>query len=162
MWGDISPWVSWADTHWGYSRVSQHPRISLDQNPKLAYTLETTRWAAVLCAFVFFAFFGFVGEAREHYRLLAVTLAEFLGFTKSTKDAATPISSDVGFSLQFAPRVIEVQQIESITDIDSFSDRRSTWTDELDLKHKVPRVPETVLDPASVRKTSVLEAVERV
>lgn len=83
LWGGVSPWVSWADTHWGYSRVFQFPRVLLDQHPVVSSSLETTRWAAVLCAFVFFAFFGFADEARQNYLLLASQVASFFGYTVS-------------------------------------------------------------------------------
>ena len=36
---EVRPWVSWVDTHWGYSRVFQFPRVLLD--PVSAYSLET-------------------------------------------------------------------------------------------------------------------------
>ena len=76
---EVYPWVSWADTHWGYSRVFQFPRAVLNETPVAIVGLETTRWAAVLCAFVFFGFFGFAEEARDNYRLLASTIAKRLG-----------------------------------------------------------------------------------
>ena len=174
---NVSPWVSWNDTHWGYSRVFQFPRTLLDQKPIAVYSLETTRWAAVLCAFVFFGFFGFSEEPRTHYRLLASTLAKIFGCEKFAKDAATPVSS-VQLSFRFAPRA---QQTKSISDSDSFVDRRSTLHepcpkhgaqpfpiteqsssyDSLSLAdYKAPRAPEPAVYPASVRKVSVLGSVE--
>jgi len=64
---EVYSWISWADTHWGYSVIRQYPRIST--HPVIIYSIETTRWSAVLCAFVFFGFFGFADEARKNYRL---------------------------------------------------------------------------------------------
>ncbi|KAF9647221.1 pheromone receptor, partial [Thelephora ganbajun] len=81
LWGKVNPWVSWADTHWGYSRVFQFPRILLELKPGVIYSLESTRWAAVFCAFVFFGFFGFADEAKKNYRLLASTVTKRLGYT---------------------------------------------------------------------------------
>jgi pheromone a factor receptor len=75
-WGEVRPWVSWADTHLGYSHILQFPRAELDQNPVGIISLETTRWAAVLCAFVFFGFFGFADEAKKNYRFLAFTVTK--------------------------------------------------------------------------------------
>jgi pheromone a factor receptor len=77
----VSPWVSWADTHSGYSRVFQVPRVLLDTDPALVYSFEITRWAAVICAFVFFGFFGFADEALKNYRLLASTVTKRIGYT---------------------------------------------------------------------------------
>ena len=82
----VHPWVSWADTHWGYSRVFQYPRFLM--TPLAIVSLETTRWAAVLCAFIFFGFFGFADEAKKHYRLFASTVSKRLGYTTFTETAA--------------------------------------------------------------------------
>ena len=85
----VNPWISWADTHSGYSRVEQIPRIVLDQYPIVAISLEINRWSAVLCAFVFFAFFGFADEARKNYCLLVSTITKRLAFAEG---AATSYS----------------------------------------------------------------------
>lgn len=92
------PWVSWEDTHSGYSRIHQIPRVLLDQDPTLVYSLELTRWAAVLCAFIFFGFFGFADEAIKNYRLFAGTVTKRLGYTTFTDSGSmsdsyvTPLS----------------------------------------------------------------------
>ena len=137
----VSPWVSWADTHSGYSRVFQTPRIVLDQHPILVYGYEITRWAPVLCAFVFFAFFGFAGEARRNYRLFALTIAKFLGFTVSTESAPAPGSCVIDHSLHFVVPISVTQQTVSGRDSDSFSDKPSTEVSQ----------PEPALNPGSVR-----------
>ena len=46
--------------------------------------LEVFRWSLVLCAFVFFALFGFADEARQHYRLVYTTLASRIGYSTFT------------------------------------------------------------------------------
>jgi len=191
MWDTVHPWVSWADTHWGYARVFQIPRSALDRDPIANYSLETTRWAAVLCALVFFGFFGFADEAKKNYRLLASTVTKRFGFTTFTESAAISDSmvksgtttSKSGVSLP----VFITQQIESKRDsFDSYSDKLSTsiTIGEYDLKvqpysptepstssssssmhspiDEVPRVPESVLDPASVRRPSVPDAPKSV
>lgn len=63
----IGPWRSWEDTHLVYSRIGQVPAFVWRSKPVLAISVETTRWVAPLCAFVFFAFFGFADEARKNY-----------------------------------------------------------------------------------------------
>lgn len=80
-----APWVSWADTHSGYSRVFQVPRVLLNQSPSLVISFEITRWAAVICAFVFFGYFGFADEAIKNYRLLATTVTKRFGYTTFTE-----------------------------------------------------------------------------
>ena len=65
----VGPWISWADTHYDYGRVDQVPALLWRSFPILVISIEVTRWAAPLCALVFFAFFGLADEAKKHYRL---------------------------------------------------------------------------------------------
>lgn len=64
----IYPWISWEDTHYGFSRIDHFPAYFWRANPFGAATIEFTRWAPVVSALVFFAFFGLADEARIHYR----------------------------------------------------------------------------------------------
>jgi pheromone a factor receptor len=189
-WAEVRPWVSWADTHWGYSRVFQYPRVLMNQEPIVVFSLETTRWAAVLAALVFFAFFGFADEAKKHYRLFASTVTKRFGyttFTESTAISDSMVKSGTGSKTGVSLPVFITQQIESKRDsFDSYSDKLSTsiTIGEYDLKvqpyspteqstssssssmtspvDEVPRVPESVLDPTSVRRPSVPDAPKSV
>lgn len=188
FWSEVRPWVSWADTHLGYSRVFQFPRFLM--SPVQIASLETTRWAAVLCAFVFFAFFGFADEARKNYRALASNVSKRLGYTTFTESAAisdSMVKSGTGSKTGVSLPVFITQQIESKRDsFDSYSDKLSTSIilNDYDLKvqpyspteqstasssssiaspvDEVPRVPESVLDPASMRRPSVPDAPKSV
>lgn len=169
----VSPWVSWADTHSGYSRVFEIPRSVLDQNTVTVSTYEIGRWTPVLGAYLFFGFFGFTDEARRNYRLLASTVAKFLGFSMSAKKTPTPNSRVVDHPLSFALPTFNTQRTVSRTDSDSFSDNFSTAANKLGLGvqyhspakqpssstslsiDEVPRVPEPVLSPPSVRRPFV-------
>lgn len=64
----VQPWISWADTHWHYSKVDQYPALLWRMDRIGAIGFELTRWAPVACAFIFFGIFGFADEARRHYR----------------------------------------------------------------------------------------------
>jgi pheromone a factor receptor len=163
--GGVRPWISWDDTHWGYSRVDQYPKVSMV--PLQILSLELDRWSIVFTAFTFFGFFGFAEEARKNYRLLASTLAKPLGYTLFTEGKATsgPV---INTSLHFASHAFPTQQTESKSDSDSFSDKPSisTAADECDVKlqpyystnqpasfgslsphiNAVPQVPEPVLE----------------
>jgi pheromone a factor receptor len=165
LWGEVRPWVSWEDTHWGYSRVYQFPKVLLDQDPIVSYSLQTARWAAVLCAFVFFGFFGFADEAKKNYRLLASTVSKRLGYTTFTESVGIS-DSYVDSSLHFASvhvliypfysmvksgtgskggvslPVFITQQIESKRDsFDSYSDKLSTSIIINEYELKVPYSP---------------------
>jgi len=65
----MGPWVSWEDTHFDYGRVVRYPAILWRRSHILVISVESTRWAAPLCAIVFFAFFGLADEAKKNYHL---------------------------------------------------------------------------------------------
>ena len=65
---EIQPWISWADTHFNYSKVDLYPAILWRLNHPAVIGIELSRWLPVFCALVFFALFGFAEEARKHYR----------------------------------------------------------------------------------------------
>lgn len=188
LWSEVRPWVSWADTHWGYSRVFQFPKVLIPS--VVAVSLETTRWAAVLCAFVFFAFFGFADEARKNYRALATTVSKRLGYTTFAESGVmsdSMVKSGTGSKTGVSLPVFITQQVESKRDsLDSFSDKLSTSIilNDYDLKaqpysptdqstssssssvvspaDEAPHIPESVLDPALSRRPSVPDAPKSV
>lgn len=63
----VHPWISWEDTHFDYSFVGQIPSFEWRADPVLQAVAEFDRWLPVVCAFSFFAFFGFAEEARRNY-----------------------------------------------------------------------------------------------
>lgn len=78
----IQPWVSWSDTHWGYSYVGQYPSILWKMDRTAVVTLELTRCLPIFCAFVFFGFFGFAEEARRNYSRMYNTLESCYSFLR--------------------------------------------------------------------------------
>jgi pheromone a factor receptor len=80
----VKPWKSWADTHRNYSEVIQIPSIVWENDSHLAGGLGIFRWSLVACAFIFFAFFGFADEARQHYRHVYTSIASHIGQSMST------------------------------------------------------------------------------
>lgn len=64
---DVRPWISWSDTHYNYSHVNLYPSILWRMDHLTTVTVEISRALPVVCAVVFFAFFGFAEEARRHY-----------------------------------------------------------------------------------------------
>ena len=63
----VAPWVSWEETHYGFDRVGQVPAVVWRSNHAIVLGLSLTKWSSVVCAFIFFLFFGFAAEARKHY-----------------------------------------------------------------------------------------------
>ncbi|KAF9011226.1 pheromone A receptor-domain-containing protein [Cyathus striatus] len=64
----VAPWKGWEDTHSNFSRIVQIPDIYWRNWGLAGNMVELNRWLNVLCAFVFFAFFGFAAEAKRNYR----------------------------------------------------------------------------------------------
>jgi pheromone a factor receptor len=75
----IRKW-SWAQIHSDYSHIEQIPNIVWKHDPKTALSLELIRWSVVMCAFLFFAFFGLAEDAWRHYSLIYTTLAHRVGY----------------------------------------------------------------------------------
>jgi len=80
----VQPFLGWADTHWGFHRVDQIPGILWRYNRTAEIGFEFTRWAPVICAFIFFGFFGFADEARKHYKLAFSSVAKKVGYSTGT------------------------------------------------------------------------------
>jgi pheromone a factor receptor len=77
----VFPWISWADTHSDFSRVEQIASVFWRMDNPTVLSLELSRWLLVVCAFIFFAFFGFADEARKNYRLAYVSVAKRVGLS---------------------------------------------------------------------------------
>ncbi|KAF8468713.1 pheromone receptor [Russula ochroleuca] len=91
----VQPWKSWADTHSNYSEVNQVPSIVWENDPYLAGALGIFRWSLVACAFIFFAFFGFADEARQHYRRVYMSISSRIGFSTFTRHGSSDATSSV-------------------------------------------------------------------
>ncbi|KAJ3811579.1 pheromone receptor [Lentinula aff. lateritia] len=64
----LQPWISWADTHFDFSRVVLVPAVVWRSDPATVVALELNRWVPIFCALIFFALFGFAEEAMKNYR----------------------------------------------------------------------------------------------
>ncbi|KAH7882764.1 pheromone A receptor-domain-containing protein [Phlebopus sp. FC_14] len=94
----VEPWISWDNTHAEFSRVGQYPSVVWMQNHLLVVAMELTRWFVVVCAFIFFGFFGFAAEARKNYRAAFCAVAKGLGFTHAQSQSQQTLSA-------FPPRI---------------------------------------------------------
>jgi Pheromone A receptor len=64
---NISPWPGWDSLHNTFSKVAQISVADINDDPKITYQLEITRWIFVVYAFAFFGLFGLSSEAKRHY-----------------------------------------------------------------------------------------------
>jgi pheromone a factor receptor len=77
----IEPYKSWDNVHARFSAVGQFPAFEWKQNSITVVSVELTRWATIVCAFIFFGLFGFAGEARKNYRIAINSIAKKVGYT---------------------------------------------------------------------------------
>ena len=86
----VVPWRGWARMHSHSSEVIQVAGFIWRNNPQGSVDIEMFRWEHVGCAFIFFALFGFSGEAREHYHRLFKLLARRMGKSTSALCGTQP------------------------------------------------------------------------
>jgi len=77
----VNPWISWENVHANFYYVGQFPAFEWKATHLAVITLELSRWSCVICAFIFFGFFGFAQEARKNYRLAFNSVAKKVGYT---------------------------------------------------------------------------------
>jgi hypothetical protein len=92
----LLPWRNWSDTHFYFSRVGQFPSLVWKSSPITLVECELTRWSAIICSFIFFAFFGFTDEARKNYRIAFNAVAKKFGY-----------ATDLAGTQHEAPHVME-------------------------------------------------------
>ena len=86
----VEPWTGWSDVHSHFSRVGFLPRSDWE-NSRYKTSHELGQWIFVICAFIFFGFFGFAEEARTNYRAAYLTVAKHIGLsTASFKPFGSP------------------------------------------------------------------------
>lgn len=88
----VYPWLGWTDTHLNFSRIWQYPALEWKSDPVGMTTLELSRWSSVVCAFIFFGYFGFADEARKNYRLAFYSFAKKVGYTTANESSGTSSS----------------------------------------------------------------------
>ncbi|KAJ3862129.1 pheromone receptor [Lentinula novae-zelandiae] len=64
----LAPWISWNDTHFDFNRVVLIPSAVWRSNASNYTAVQINRWLPIVCAFIFFALFGFAEEAMKNYR----------------------------------------------------------------------------------------------
>ena len=89
----LDPYISWANTHSYFGHIGSYPFIIWSQDRKRSVGVEVTKWSPVLCAFIFFGFFGFADEARKNYWHAYQSFAKRLGYTISSTSSNGATSS---------------------------------------------------------------------
>ncbi|KAH7325450.1 GPCR fungal pheromone mating factor, partial [Rhizoctonia solani] len=63
-----NPWISWADTHQGFSKVKFFSWAVVELSPLFETALQISRWSPPALGIAFFFYFGISGEAVAEYR----------------------------------------------------------------------------------------------
>ncbi|KIJ64367.1 hypothetical protein HYDPIDRAFT_112368 [Hydnomerulius pinastri MD-312] len=85
----LEPYISWSNVHYGFSYVGLIPSIEWATDPSFRTSVELTRWLFPSCALLFFALFGFAGEARKNYSAAFFKVASLFGHKQSTAASST-------------------------------------------------------------------------
>lgn len=95
----VRPWKSFAYTHSNFGLVGRYPALLWRSGKMSRESLELSRWMMIVCAFVFFAFFGFADEARKNYRSAFESFAKRIGYSTGTvgSGATSSAGAKTGF-----------------------------------------------------------------
>lgn len=174
----VQPYLGWENLHYDWSYVGQIPSVLWRADPTAVTTLELQRWLAVVCAFVFFAYFGIADEARKHYLYVLQSITNFcrvpLPYFRFGRNFATSTISryahfpnhpwsDSHSYCSFGPSTpqsLQFKHIDSILPVfvrrpdtavtKEFSEFSSTSTLYLDEKLQ-PTSPPVTVSPSSMR-----------
>lgn len=97
-----SPYISWEDTHWGYSNVLQVPRAIWGMSKLLTVSFELTRWLAPFSAILFFIFFGFAEEAKKQYGAAITSVLKRCGINRPSRGSPLKSTIDITTKASFA------------------------------------------------------------
>ncbi|EGN92607.1 hypothetical protein SERLA73DRAFT_79423 [Serpula lacrymans var. lacrymans S7.3] len=87
----LFPYISWANVHYQFSYVEQVPSVIWQSDPSYLVSVELTHWLFPICAILFFALFGFAGEAQKNYRAVFFWTANRVGYAPPVKKSPFPI-----------------------------------------------------------------------
>ncbi|KAG2335733.1 STE3-domain-containing protein [Suillus weaverae] len=86
----MQSWVSFSDTHYDFSYVGLIPAVEWTSNSIYKQSIDLTQWLFPVCAFMFFALFGFGSEARKRYRLYFLWIAKRFGYNPPVMETSMP------------------------------------------------------------------------
>ncbi|KIJ08360.1 hypothetical protein PAXINDRAFT_182292 [Paxillus involutus ATCC 200175] len=84
----LEPYISWANVHWGFSYVGLIPSIEWASDPPFRTSVELTRYLFPASSFLFFALFGFAGEARKNYLTIFLKVSSLFGYKPKPASSA--------------------------------------------------------------------------
>ncbi|KAH0834106.1 STE3-domain-containing protein [Lanmaoa asiatica] len=123
----VQPYVSWDNAHADFGFIQQIPSVEWQAVPLQVASIETSRFFIVLCAVVFFAFFGFADEAKRNYRLAYMSVAKRVGLSTTGTQSVNGTNPDMSYNSRSAniPVFITHQTEKKRDSLASFSSRMS-------------------------------------
>lgn len=97
----LVPWPGFKAVHSTPSLVNQIPAALWRSDQNSITALELTRWSSVMCAIIFFMFFGFADEAKRNYSSALRSVAKRVGYTTFTPDFTNTFNGYVFVCLAF-------------------------------------------------------------
>jgi pheromone a factor receptor len=91
---EVYPWISWADTHFNYSRVIMVPRMIWTAKKESAAGTELNRWVIVSSALLFIINFGPAADSRRHLKQMGSFVAG--SFRRGSSGTASGSSDPMG------------------------------------------------------------------
>ncbi|KAG8720620.1 a-factor receptor [Ceratobasidium sp. 394] len=76
----LNPWISFADTHSGFSRINFIPFVFINSQPTTRALVEISRWVTPAGGIYFFMYLGVPREARTEYLKVFWWAVKPLGF----------------------------------------------------------------------------------
>ncbi|KAG6329401.1 hypothetical protein ID866_9688 [Astraeus odoratus] len=113
----IQRWISWSDTHYDFSRVGQYPWVVWHENHLTVISIQLSRYFIIMCALLFFAFFGFADEARRNYRLAYTSIAKKVGISTATVSTGTWTATGSVSLIRFGVSLIDIKISRSKADV---------------------------------------------
>ncbi|KAG8858707.1 a-factor receptor [Tulasnella sp. 330] len=102
----VSPWISWANTHWDFNRVEYMPWAILMLYPQTYIDLNITRYSLPAGGFLFFIYLGLSGESGQFWERRLDSVKRLFGFTpKSDVAPQSTWSGQPGISVNIQSQV---------------------------------------------------------
>lgn len=100
----VVPWPGWKEVHSTPFLVNQIPAALWRSDHNTVTALELTRWSSVMCAIIFFMFFGFADEAKRNYSSAFKSVAKRVGHTSFAPDFTNTFNGGARSSKHFGRR----------------------------------------------------------
>lgn len=120
-----NPWISWADTHQGFSKVKFFSWAVVELSPLFETALQISRWSPPALGIAFFFYFGISGEAVAEYRRWFWAIAGLFGIKNQNGAGYNPKwSNRLASNQSSAPRNVSFPSARPTNSLD-----RSTKND---------------------------------